>query len=235
MSDDLLDRAKEAMEGVTDGPWRREAMGGMSSVLALHHPPRSDRRCDQSYAFRGDEFCIAYPFLQDTQDGRIDTRLDFVCFGHEDARFIAASRSLVPEMADRIEALTARAEAAEAKLAQGVRVKPLVWQHFDTWTWWAESLAGTYCVTERNGFWKTELRTVNASHIIYEIDDFETAIVAAQDDHEARILSAIDAVPASQIADEALERAAQVADVWFRNLGKGNPGDEIRALKGTMK
>jgi len=70
-------------------------------------------------------------------------------------------------------------------------VKPLVWQNFDAWTFWAESLCGTYYVTERNGTWIAELKSQGSVHIIYEIDDLETAKAAAQADYEARIRSAL--------------------------------------------
>lgn len=76
--------------------------------------------------------------------------------------------------------------------ARGVRVKPLVWHHFDAWTWWAESTSGTYHVEERSGVWKAELRFRDVAHIIYEIDDFETAIAAAEADHAARICAALE-------------------------------------------
>lgn len=75
------------------------------------------------------------------------------------------------------------------------RVKPLEWHHYDAWTWWAESVCGTYTVEERNGSWKAELRFRDAVHIIYEIDDFETAMTAAQTDCSARIIAAL--VPAA--------------------------------------
>ena len=70
-------------------------------------------------------------------------------------------------------------------------VKPLVWQNFDAWTFWAESLCGTYYVTERNGTWIAELKSQGSVRIIYEIDDFDTAKAAAQADYEARIRSAL--------------------------------------------
>ena len=70
-------------------------------------------------------------------------------------------------------------------------VKPLVWQNFDAWTFWAESAVGTYHVDARNGFWVTKNEYQNASRIVYEIDDLETAKAAAQADYEARIRSAL--------------------------------------------
>lgn len=70
-------------------------------------------------------------------------------------------------------------------------IKPLEWHNYDAWTWWAETVCGTYAVEERNGIWKAELRFRDAVHIVYEIDDFETSITAAQDDYCARIRAAM--------------------------------------------
>lgn len=72
------------------------------------------------------------------------------------------------------------------------RVKPLKWHNYDAWTWWAEAICGTYHVEERHGVWKADLRFRDAVHIVYEIDDFETAIAAAEADYRARIAAALD-------------------------------------------
>jgi hypothetical protein len=50
-------------------------------------PPRNDRRAECSYGYRDESFCIGYPFIDDDQR----TRMDFVCFAHDDARLIAAA------------------------------------------------------------------------------------------------------------------------------------------------
>ncbi len=65
-------------------------------------------------------------------------------------------------------------------------VKPLKWHNFDTWTWWAEAICGTYHVEEQRGFWRVDLRFRDAIHVVYEIDDFETVIAAAEADYRTR-------------------------------------------------
>lgn len=80
----------------------------------------------------------------------------------------------------------------EERLASaGIEIKPLDWHHFDSWTWWAESVCGTFYLEERNGFWIAGVRFRDANHIIYEIDDFETAHIAVQADYTARILATL--------------------------------------------
>jgi hypothetical protein len=91
---DITDEAEKMLEGVTEGPWRREAMGGSSSVIAATEPARNDSRVP-AYAYDPAQgYCLAYPFTED--DGLV--RLDFVRFSHEDARFIAWSRTGVPAL-----------------------------------------------------------------------------------------------------------------------------------------
>ena len=100
------------------------------------------------------------------------------------------------------------AEEAETAIAAlpavtpGVRVKPLAWENFDAWTYWAKSEVGTYRVKERNGVWKATLDDDTGALLIYEYttdgltpDDFQAAQLAAQADYEARILSALDLTP----------------------------------------
>ena len=76
---------------VTPGEWRSVAMGRSSTVLSRTMPPRNDQRANCTYGFQGDEFCVAYPFIED--DGK-SFRPDFVCFGHDDARLIAMAPTL---------------------------------------------------------------------------------------------------------------------------------------------
>jgi len=33
-------------------------------------------------------------------------------------------------------------------------IKPLKWENFDAWTYWAETIVGTYRLTERDGKWR---------------------------------------------------------------------------------
>ena len=100
MSDDLLDRAKSAMEGVTPGPW-----GAVASV------PSEGYECywlramvSYGAPLRGYK-CIEIGAVNGPQSGEHASN----------ARFIAASRSLVPEMISEIERL--RAEVARMALA----------------------------------------------------------------------------------------------------------------------
>lgn len=81
----------------TPGPWRAISMGGSSTVVSSTMPPRNDRRTAMSYGFRGEEFCIAAPHLEDD----LQVRPDFVCFGHDDAKLIAAA----PELYEVAEAM----------------------------------------------------------------------------------------------------------------------------------
>lgn len=83
----LLKLAGEA----TPGGRKREALGGCSTVVLENKPARSDSRIP---AFAYDEtrgHCIGYPALYENDNGRTDTRLDFVCFSHGDAALIAAT------------------------------------------------------------------------------------------------------------------------------------------------
>ena len=87
--------------------------------------------------------------------------------------------------------------AVAAAKAQAVRVKPLVWHNFDAFTYWSESTSGTYRVEERLGWWRCTLNLPRIEHLIYEYKsdgshDNEAVKAAAQADHEARILAALE-------------------------------------------
>ena len=101
----------------------------------------------------------------------------------------------------------------DAALAGAVKVKPLVWENFDAWTYWAKCAFGTYRAQERNGVWKATLQRGDNTELIYEYTtdgltpgDFEAAQVAAQADYDARILTAIQPDPAA--------RQAALAKAW---------------------
>jgi hypothetical protein len=97
--------------------------------------------------------------------------------------------------------ISEEAIAHHAALSGAVKVKPLVWENFDAWTYWATCAVGTYHVHERNGVWKSIIQRKDGAELIYEYttdgltpDDFEAAQVASQADYEARILSALQEV-----------------------------------------
>jgi len=84
-----LDELERLAKAATGGTWRAVAHGGMSTVVTTKAPPRNDHRTNNTYGYRGEEFCIGAPFLDD--DGR--PRLDYVEFGHDDAHYIVAARN----------------------------------------------------------------------------------------------------------------------------------------------
>ena len=101
MTSDILKRAAEAVEGVTPGPWRNEIR---YSFIA----------CDNTWHVLWDvPNSTGVSLVSDTGGNTASCK--------NDARFIAAARTLIPDMAAaiaerdaEIERLTARAKAAEA-------------------------------------------------------------------------------------------------------------------------
>lgn len=93
---------EERLRKATPGRWRREALGGVSTVLTTAEPPKSDRRCG-TYGYRNPgEHCIAHPFLDDSDR----PRMDFVCFGHDDAELIAHAKTDIAWLLSEIDRLT---------------------------------------------------------------------------------------------------------------------------------
>lgn len=87
MADDLdMDKIEELAKAATPGARRRKTLGGASTVLLDQEPPRNDTRIVPFGYDRTKGHCIAYPDLNE----RGEARMDFVCFGHADAEFIAA-------------------------------------------------------------------------------------------------------------------------------------------------
>lgn len=105
--------------GPTPGEWRKVSHGGMSTVLCGQHPPRNDMRTNCTYAFRGDEFCVGAPFLEENGT----PRLDYVEFGHGDAALIAACNPVA------IAALLAELDRLEAALAAMPKQEPAAVEH----------------------------------------------------------------------------------------------------------
>ena len=98
MSDDLVRRARDALDGVTDAPWHAANMQG----------PR--RQTNFARVFAADD---DLRFIADCRD-----TLNFhsLTDNEKNAHFIAASRDLVPVMADRIELLEAQLAQCDAAL-----------------------------------------------------------------------------------------------------------------------
>ena len=96
----------------TKGNWRRIAMGGSSTVVTSNTPRRNDTRIP-GYGYHDDEYCLAYPFIED--DNRV--RYDFVCFSHEDADWISATQpKAILALLDASEAKDRRIEALEVAM-----------------------------------------------------------------------------------------------------------------------
>lgn len=99
MSDDITDRARAALEGVTDGPWEVNREGwaviSSSSDSVLH-----------GY-FEGDCDNCCYPI----------TAAASVAIGIENVTFIAEARTLVPELLAEVERLRGGRSNHEALMA----------------------------------------------------------------------------------------------------------------------
>lgn len=84
MTDDLIARATAALEGVTEGPWRASLLDGIDYE-------------DGSSCIRGG----VYPDVH----GSAPVFLSSSGIDRRDARFIAAARTLVPELLAEVERL----------------------------------------------------------------------------------------------------------------------------------
>jgi hypothetical protein len=112
MTDDLVNAAREALVGVTEGPWHVTECGD--------YWVESADTADGCLCFCGIALC------GDTAWPHADTRQPE---WENNAKFIAAARSLVPAMADRIEALEMALAAAEARAASWAE-----WADAEAWT-----------------------------------------------------------------------------------------------------
>ncbi|WP_434286257.1 hypothetical protein [Celeribacter sp. SCSIO 80788] len=150
-------------------------------------------------------------------------------FGSEQACIEAAWRHAYETEEDDYDALLAENEALKAAqtssamtelqrlgqeydAAQVACVKPLTWHNFDAYVFWAEAVCGTYHVECYNAIWRAELRFSTVSHIIYEIDDFETAIQACCDDYNERITSTLTMRSEAEVWNDAVEACAYRLD-----------------------
>jgi hypothetical protein len=94
----------------------------------------------------------------------------------------------------RMDART-RSKAMTDTRREEIAVKPLEWEWFDAWTWWAETVVGKYRVEERGKQWAWTLNEADSyTHGENEESEF-AAKAAAQADYERRILSAITPAP----------------------------------------
>lgn len=115
MSDDLVERAREALDGVTPGPWRHDGHTGVMASGSVD-------------TYSG---VVWATIIRAEQTSETDVeRRSWETSGSPDANahFIAASRELVPAMADRIEELEAKlAKAVEALTEAGKILKNCTW------------------------------------------------------------------------------------------------------------
>jgi hypothetical protein len=100
MTDDLVNAAREALAGVTDGPWHVTECG---DYWVEHKQPLANPAGFRGVALCGD---MEWPHAEVRQ---IEWK--------NNARFIALSRSLVPAMAAKIEAQEAEVARLRAELA----------------------------------------------------------------------------------------------------------------------
>lgn len=155
MTDDLIKRAREALDGVTPGEW---ALDG----IAIAHP-------SSPYGYPIDVCLMGEPAQY---PGDIPVMMQ----GWEaNARFIAAARDLVPAMADRIEALEAEMARLRDAKPVALNVKPgqierCIWSAM---IWAASNNAGFEGVPEYtdhgNSFAENEARAT-AARILSALD-----------------------------------------------------------------
>ena len=108
---------------------------------------------------------------------------------------------------DRIRAMPV-AEAAPV----AVKVKPLEFEGRNGFWRAADGLGGFYEICEVNGGFHMTQITLGVGSAFVTYPTIDAAQAAANADHAARVLSQIDAVPASQVRAEALREAARECD-----------------------
>lgn len=171
-------------------------------------------------------------------------RLDYI--DHQTAREAAARiRELEAQLAAPIPQ-----DSAWQPQPVAVRVKPLVWFEAELPSrGGGKYTAEGYTIRRIEGLWLLDFAGESKSS--WRFSDMAAAKAAAQADYEARILSAIEAVPAATVRDETLEEAAMKLDAMARtktytdeDLGETtgrnliNPisaSAAIRAMKGGAK
>lgn len=136
MTPEHIAAIKARADKATAGPWKPVAQGGSSTIVAPVLPARNDRRSAVSYGYRDDAgYCIGYPFLYQPEPFKSEeqTRMDFVCFSHADADFIAHARTDIPALIAALEAAEAERDTYCAKLVNlaDAEVSGLSWGGFN--------------------------------------------------------------------------------------------------------
>jgi hypothetical protein len=106
----IVKRAREAMEGVTEGPWVAEldVFNGDEGIVASVSNARTDILFTAGTDFGIDTTPLNAPWTQERADKLVaEWAKAKVSQELRDARFIAASRTLVPEFVARVEKLEA--------------------------------------------------------------------------------------------------------------------------------
>jgi len=114
-------------------------------------------------------------------------------------------------------------------------IKPLDWNNFAAWTYWAEAVAGTYRVTERSGSWRVSIKTRDSEQFLHETDGYNGTLEIAQEvanaHNRARILAALDLTAfEAAVRDQVLREALAAVDRDV--LGGKTARDAILALIG---
>jgi hypothetical protein len=114
MTDDLVKRARDAMRGIAGGPWQvtmsRNSDGATGYHVAMHD------HCSIAVDKRGYWADDYQPACDECGYYQPDDAMDCAQWRVDTARFIAASRDLVPDMADRIDDLQVKLSECKAAL-----------------------------------------------------------------------------------------------------------------------
>ena len=119
---DVVEVAKAALIGVTDGPWRwalrPEGEWGPISDQLVSETSRSQHG---GMTYGGES---SYPTAVLSAYPNDDQTVDF-SYDRENAHFIALSRTLVPELVSEVERLRAEVERVRELIQEGARVEDI--------------------------------------------------------------------------------------------------------------